>query len=119
MAPELGTRAPGITRRARFGTIARRPALGRLIVAFACFRIAELGAWISVTTLAYSFGGVDEAGAVMVAQLAPAALAALVVHRLADHWGAQRVHVVGLVVQAGALALVGGLAAASASPGWI
>src|SRR4249919_3810534 len=55
-----------------FRTI-RAPGVGRLLAVFGAFRAAEFGVWISMTTVAFGFGGVREATAVLVAQLLPAA----------------------------------------------
>ena len=46
----------------------RNPALRRLCIAGAGFRLAELGVWVALTAYAYSAGGVREASAVMVAR---------------------------------------------------
>lgn len=50
--------------------------LRRLLCAYLGFRIAEFGVWIGLAAAAYAVGGVTEATAVMLLQLAPAALAA-------------------------------------------
>jgi hypothetical protein len=81
---------------------------------FACFRTAEMGAWIALTTVAFERGGVREASALVIAQLAPAAVLALGVGRLASRIGVRRLLVAGLWVQClclgsiGALLLAGG-----------
>ena len=93
-----------------------RPALRRLAVVFACFRIAEVGEWVAVTALAHHYGGVTEASIVMVAQLAPAVVAATSVGTLADRWGIRRVMVAGLLSQAAGMFGIGALVALDADP---
>jgi hypothetical protein len=80
-------------------TAATRPPLRRLCLVVAGFTIAEMGSWIAVTTVAHGFGGVREASFVLVAQLAPAAVAAAGVGSLAHRFGAHRVLRFGLVAQ--------------------
>ena len=84
----------------------RRPGLRSLTLVYSCFKTAELGAWIAITTVAYVEGGVNLATAVLVVQLAPATVAALKVDRAIVRRGPVHVLVAGLVVQAAGLALV-------------
>src|SRR5690349_2916579 len=71
--------------------VVRNRALRRLVVVQATFVSAEMGSWIAITTVAHGFGGVSEAAAVLVAQLAPAALFAVAVGSLAGRWGQRTV----------------------------
>jgi MFS family permease len=89
--------------------VLRRTVTRRIVVVFACFRVVEMGSWIAVTTLAYEFGGVRGASAVVVAQLAPAALAATWVGSIADRFGQVPTLGVGLGLQAAALGVVAAL----------
>lgn len=77
--------------------------LRRLSLAAAGFRVAELGVWIALTAYAYTAGGVGEASAVMVAQLAPASGFALAVGGLIRRHGAGRILRWGLALQSAAL----------------
>ena len=85
-----------------FRTI-RAPGVGRLLAVFGAFRAAEFGVWISMTTVAFGFGGVREATAVLVAQLLPAAFFAAFVGGWSDRRGARRVLTTGLIVQSAAM----------------
>ena len=85
-----------------FRTI-RAPGVGRLLAVFGAFRAAEFGVWISMTTVAFGFGGVREATAVLVAQLLPAAFFAAFVGGWSDRRGAWRVLTTGLIVQSAAM----------------
>ena len=58
-----------------------RRELRQVALVYGCFKTAELGAWIAITTVAYVAGGVNTATLVLVAQLVPATLAALQVDR--------------------------------------
>ena len=81
----------------------RHPELRALALIFTCFKIAEMGGWIAVTTVAHQHGGIDEASRVVFAQLAPAAVVALGVGALARRLGLRRVLAGGLFVQSAAL----------------
>ena len=83
----------------------QRPKLQRIALVYACFKTAELGTWIAITTVAYIAGGITTATVVLVVQLAPATLVALRVDRLAETVGSERVLVGGLALQT--LGLVG------------
>ena len=85
----------------------QRSGLRAVVLIFGCFKVAELGAWIAITTAAYVQGGVNLATVVLVAQLTPATLAALWVDRVIDSVGAVPILIGGLVVQATGLAAVG------------
>ena len=89
-----------------FRTI-RAPGVGRLLAVFGAFRAAEFGVWISMTTVAFGFGGVREATAVLVAQLLPAAFFAAFVGGWSDRRGARRVLTTGLIVQSAAMFAIG------------
>ncbi|MFZ4519599.1 MAG: hypothetical protein ACOYOP_14510 [Microthrixaceae bacterium] len=78
--------------------------LRRLLAAYLGFRIAEFGVWIGLAAAAYTAGGVREATAVMVLQLAPAAALAPTVGGLVGRWGATTVLRAGLLVQAAGMA---------------
>ncbi|MCU1426171.1 MAG: transporter, partial [Actinomycetia bacterium] len=91
-------------------TVAKRPLRGLAIIV-ACFLTAEFGSWIAVTTVAHGFGGVHEAAAVMVAQLAPAAVFATAAGSLAQRWGERRVLQAGLAAQTLGLASIAALLA--------
>ena len=77
----------------------RNAALRRLSLAYAGFRLAELGVWIALIAYAYTAGGVREASAVTVAQLVPATFFALAVGGLIRRHGAVQVLRWGLVAQ--------------------
>jgi MFS family permease len=70
-----------------------------LAIVYVCFKTAEMGGWIAVTTVAHEHGGIDEASAVVVAQLLPAALVALTVGAMARALGLRTVLAGGLFVQ--------------------
>jgi MFS family permease len=103
-----------VRRRTVLAEALRRPALRRLCLVSTLFHVAEFGTWIAVTTVAHGRGGVNEASAVVAAQLAPAALAALFVGRLEERWGPTRVLVAGLSAQATATIALAALVAADA-----
>ncbi len=92
------------------GAATRNRRLRRLLLIYACFKTAELGGWIAITTIAYVAGGVNLATVVLVVQLAPATLAALGVERAITSVGPERVLVSGLVAQTLGLAGVSVLA---------
>jgi CRP/FNR family cyclic AMP-dependent transcriptional regulator len=71
---------------------------------FGCFKTSEYGSWIAVTIYANHRGGVREAGAVLVASLVPATLAALGTGNLLVKFHARTVLAWGMVVQATGLA---------------
>src|SRR4051794_7461119 len=77
----------------------RQRSLRRLCVALFGFRAAELAVWIALAAYAYTAGGVDEASAVIVAELVPATLFALTVGGLIRRHGAGQVLRWGLVLQ--------------------
>ena len=77
----------------------RRHSLRRLCLACFGFRVAELAVWIALTAYAYTAGGVGEASAVVVAELVPATVFALMVGGLIRRHGAGRVLRWGLVLQ--------------------
>ncbi|MTD16952.1 MFS transporter [Nakamurella sp. YIM 132087] len=85
-----------------------------LALACALFQVAELGSWVAVTIRAEANGGVREASAVLVAELVPAALVALLIGRLVRPANAVRILVLGL---AGMTAGLGGAAVAVAVGG--
>ena len=73
---------------------------------FGCFKTSEYGSWITVTIYANHRGGVREAGAVLVASLVPATLAALGTGNLLVNFHARTVLAWGMVVQATGLAAI-------------
>jgi len=77
----------------------RNPALRRLCLATAGFRLAELGVWVALIAYAYTAGGVRESSAVMVAQLVPATAFALAVGGFIRRNGAGQVLRWGLAFQ--------------------
>jgi len=77
--------------------------LRRLCLASAGFRTAELGVWVALLAYAYTAGGVREASAVTVAQLVPAAAAALAVGSFIRRHGAGEVLRWGLALQSAAM----------------
>ena len=68
--------------------------------------------WIATTAVAFEFGGVREATAVLVAQLLPAVATASLVGGWCDRWGERKVLVAGMYVQSVAMASIGILLAA-------
>ena len=91
-------------RRAQLLTLSwRSRSLRRLCLAYAGFRVAELGAWTALTAYAYTAGGVREASTVMVAQLVPATAFALAVGALIRRYGAGAVLKWGLASQSAAM----------------
>src|SRR5262245_42752733 len=85
---------------AAVGAALRTAGIPRVLVAFGIFRAAEFGVYIATTAVAFEFGGVGEATAVLVAQLLPAIFTAGLVGGWSDRWGARRVLVAGMVTQA-------------------
>jgi Cyclic nucleotide-binding domain len=73
---------------------------------FGCFKTSEYGSWIAVTIYANDRGGVREAGAVLVASLVPATLAALGTGNLLVKFHARTVLAWGMAVQATGLAAI-------------
>ncbi|WP_156036361.1 cyclic nucleotide-binding domain-containing protein [Blastococcus sp. URHD0036] len=87
------------------GEIAGNRGLARLLGAYGVFTATENAVWIAMLVYAYARGGAPLTGAVAVAQLVPAAVAAPLVAALADRFSARRVLVGGYAVQvAGMLA---------------
>jgi len=97
----------------------RRPELRVLAAVYVCFKTAEMGGWIAVTTVAHDHGGIDEASRVVVAQLLPAAVVALAVSTLVRSLGVRAVLAGGLVVQTVALLAVAGLLWAEVPVLWV
>jgi|SRR5947209_7438795 len=56
------------------GVIARNRALSRLLLAYAVMIVAEFGQWLALIVYAYTRGGVEGAGVVVILQLVPALL---------------------------------------------
>jgi hypothetical protein len=92
-------------------SVFRNRSLARVVAAYALFIGSEYAAWISVLVWAYGEGGSSAAGAIALAQLLPAAVAAPVVASLADRRSPGTVLVGGYVVQAAALAATAATAA--------
>ncbi len=78
--------------------------LRSLAFIFGCFKTSEYGSWIAVTIYANHRGGVREAGAVLVASLVPATLAALCTGSLLAKFQARALLAWGMVIQAVGLA---------------
>jgi MFS family permease len=89
----------------------------RLGFAYSMFKVAEMGVWISITAVAHHYGGVREASIVLIAQLAPAAVAATAVGGVVGRFGTRRTLTIGLLVQGVAIAATGVLLASTA-PRW-
>ena len=86
--------------------------LRRLLLAFAFFRVAELAVWITITAYAFQVGGVRQAALVLVAQLVPASIFAMLVGGLMHRFGATRLLRGGYLAQSfglgfAAVALIG------------
>ena len=81
---------------------------------FGCFKTSEYGSWIAVTIYANQRGGVREAGAVLVASLVPATLAALGTGNLLVRFQARTLLAWGMVIQAAGLAAMALLISQSA-----
>lgn len=88
-----------------------------LTVVFGLFKTAEYGSWISITIFANGRGGVSEAAAVLVAQLAPATLTAVWVGSLQSWCGPRRLLVGGLIAQmAGLIATAAAIEFSASGP---
>jgi hypothetical protein len=88
-----------------------------LTAVFGLFKTAEYGSWIAITIFANSRGGVSEAAAVLVAQLAPATVMAVFVGSLQSRVRPPWLLVGGLVVQAfGLLAISGAIEFSARGP---
>ena len=83
---------------------------------FGCFKTSEYGSWIAVTIYANQRGGVREAGAVLVASLVPATLAALGTGNLLVRLHAKTLLAWGMVIQASGLAAMAALVSSQAAP---
>lgn len=106
-----GSRSPV---RSAVRTALRARGIPRILIAFGTFRAAEFGVWIATTAVAFEFGGVREATAVLVAQLLPAVATASLVGGWSDRWGERKVLVAGMYVQSVAMASIGILLALDA-----
>src|SRR5690349_10408057 len=114
MGPQMAEGGRAARRRIALRQVASDPRLRLVVVLAGAFTAVELGAWVGLTAIAYEAGGVDLASRLLVAQLLPAALAALAMGRCIGRWGTTRVIVagfwgqgLGLVLSGGALALAG------------
>jgi MFS family permease len=87
----------------------RNASLRRVLVAFFLFSAQEYAVWVAVTIYAYESGGASEAGAVLVAQLVPAALFAPVAATFGDRIRRDRALRAGYLIQ---MTACGGLALA-------
>jgi MFS family permease len=87
----------------------RNASLRRVLVAFFLFSAQEYAVWVAVTIYAYESGGANEAGAVLVAQLVPAALFAPVAATFGDRIRRDRALRAGYLIQ---MTACGGLALA-------
>ncbi len=111
----LGPPGPGAA--GALGRARRAPAVLRLCLVYVGFRLVELGTWVAVTIHAHRQGGVDEAGAVMVAELVPAVVVAALVGRAAARCGTRTVLVAGLATQAAAVTALA-VAVTASGPWW-
>jgi Na+/melibiose symporter-like transporter len=85
------------------GVIARNRALSRLLLAYAVMIVAEFGQWLALIVYAYTRGGVDAAGVVVIVQLVPALLLSPVISAHLFRIGAGRL--LGAAYGAGAITL--------------
>jgi hypothetical protein len=100
------------------GEVARNRALAGVVLAYTVFTATQYAVWIAMLVYAYNRGGAGTAGAVAVAQLAPAALLAPLAATVADRRspvgvlvGGYLVQVAGMLATAVAIALDAPLAA--------
>ena len=80
--------------------------LRRVLVAFFLFNTQEYAVWIAVIVYAFERGGASAAGAVVVAQLVPAAVVAPFTSTLGDRLRRDHALALGYAIQAGACALL-------------
>jgi MFS family permease len=88
----------------------------RVVFAYAAFILSEYAVWIAMLVYAYSQGGAGTAGAVALAQLVPAAIAAPVASVIADRRSPVVLLVAGYLVQAIGTASAAGAIAVGAPP---
>jgi MFS family permease len=89
-----------------FRSAMRNGSLRRVLVAFFLFTAQEYAVWIAVIVYAFERGGAPAAGAVVVAQLLPAALAAPFTSTLGDRLRRDRALTLGYAIQACACSLL-------------
>jgi predicted MFS family arabinose efflux permease len=118
--PVPAGRVEGDDRRRRrggvVGTVACEPVLGRIASAFAVFSLAETATWLAMLVAAFERGGTREAGALAVAALSFAVLVAPFASFAGDRFRADRVLVVGFVVQASTMAAAAASLGVGATP---
>ena len=83
-----------------FRSLGRQHSVLRLVVSYTAFAVCEFATWIAMLVYAYEQGGPTTAAVVAVAQLLPAAGAALLVGPLADRRSPAAVLIGGYAVQA-------------------
>jgi hypothetical protein len=71
-----------------------------LTAVFGLFKISEYGSWIAITIFANERGGVSEAAAVLIVQLAPATAMAVWIGSLQNRFSPRLLLIGGLVAQA-------------------
>jgi MFS family permease len=103
--------------RSVFARALRNHPLRRLEIGYALFFGAEGVVWLALLVYAYRHGGAGSASVMAIVQLVPCALAAPFIGALADHRRPGRVLFVSYILQAVAMAVVGGVIAAGA-PVW-
>ena len=87
--------------------LARNRPLARVAAAYALFVLSEFAVWMALLVHAFDDGGAATAAAVVLAQLAPAALVAPRAARRADRGSPAALLVGGYVVQGAAMAVTG------------
>ena len=94
-----------------------RPDIRRVELAYAGFKLAEYGVWVSVLVYAYERGGTAAAALLAVAQLLPAATLAPILARRIDRRGPGAALWQGYLAQAITLSATAGLLLAGGPPG--
>jgi MFS family permease len=84
----------------------RNRSLRRVLVAFFLFNAQEYAVWIAVIVYAFERGGAPAAGAVVVAQLLPAAVVAPFTSTVGDRFRRDRALALGYAIQAGTCAIL-------------
>jgi MFS family permease len=87
-----------------FRTVFANRGLRRVELAFVGFSMAEWATWVAIMVFAFQQGGATEAGAVAVAQLVPATIAAPLASVLGDRYRRDRILLLGYAAQSGAMA---------------
>jgi MFS family permease len=92
------------------------PRLGRAVMAFLLFGVAEFGTWVAILVYAFEVGGATAVGLAALVQLVPAAIVAPFAATLGDRHPRDLVLRVGYVVEAATALLAGGAMIAGAPP---